>query len=195
MSSAMNTAAGDAADGQQRLAHTQANPQQAYELLLTLDNPPGPFAVVEGVAQYDVANEEQCGNINPLTGTAERITHQQAIVLQAVGPNQYRGTVYRDLMRDEDYYGRGVCHWQFSGAGALLKASDAAGQTRFTHFISAAQIEQGQTATRHYPAGDYPQVAGMADYGQAGKTDADSYVAALRDQLFSATLHASKAGL
>ena len=117
------------------------------------------------------------------------------IVLQAVGPNQYRGTVYRDLMRDEDYYGRGVCHWQFSGAGALLKASDAAGQTRFTHFISAAQIEQGQTATRHYPAGDYPQVAGMADYGQAGKADADSYVAALRDQLFSATLHASKAGL
>lgn len=192
MSSAPHPADVPASDNQQQRARTQAQPQQAYELLLTLDNPPGPFAVVEAVAQYDVVNEEQCGNINPLTGTAERITHQQAITLQPLGGNRYRGTVYADLMRDEDYYGRGVCHWQFSGAGALLKATGADGETRFTSFIDAQAIDQGQPATRHYPARDYPQVEEMADYAQPGKADADSYVPALRGQLFTATLQANK---
>lgn len=194
MSSANTPADAQASDGQQPQARTHDHPRQAVELLLTLDNPPGPFAVVEGVAQYDVVNEEQCGHINPLSGTAERITHQQAIALQAVGGNRYRATLYRDLMRDEDYYGRGVCQWQFSGAGALLKASGADGETRFTAFIDAQAIDQGHSATRHYPAADYPRVPGMDDYGQAGKADADSYVPALRAQLFTATLQANKAG-
>ncbi len=30
-----------------------------------------------------------------------------------------------DRMLDEDYYGRGVCHWEFTGAGAMLKATGA----------------------------------------------------------------------
>ena len=194
MSSAPHPADVPANDAQQQRARTQAHPQQAYELLLTLDNPPGPFAVVEGVAQYDVVNEDQCGHINPLTGTAERITHQQAITLEAVGPNRYRGTVYRDLMLDEDYYDRGVCQWQFSGAGALLKAGDTGGETRFTTFLDTQAIDQGLSATRHYPARDYPRVEEMADYAQPGKADPDSYVPGLRNQLFTATLQANKAG-
>lgn len=167
-------------------------PRQAYELLLTLADVPGPFAQVEGVAQYDVVNEDQCGHVNPLTGTAERITHQQPVALEQVGPGQYRGRVYLDLMLDEDYYGRGVCQWQFSGAGTLLKATGAAGETRFTAFIDAQAIAEGQTVTRLYPATDYPRVAEIDDYGQPGKADAGSYVATLRDQLFSATLQANK---
>lgn len=194
MSSAPPPADVPANNAAQQRARTQAHPQQAYELLLTLDNPPGPFAMVEAVAQYDVVNEEQCGHINPLTGTAERITHQQAIALEAVGNNRYRGTLYRDLMLDEDYYGRGVCQWQFSGAAALFKATGAEGETRFTAFIDTQAIDQGQPAARHYPATDYPRVAEMADYAQPGKADPDSYVPALRNQLFSATLQANKAG-
>ena len=188
MTSAPIPAVVPASEAPPQRARIQANPQQAIELVLTLDNPPGPFAVVEGVAQYDVVNEEQCGHINPLSGTAERITHQQAIILQATGPNRYRGTVYRDLMQDEDYYERGVCQWQFSGAGVLLKAGTTGGETRFTTFLDAQTIDHDSSTTRHYPATDYPRVDGMDDYAQPGKNQADAYAPALRSRLFAATL-------
>ena len=56
----------------------------------------------------------------------------------------------------------------------------------------ARAIAEGQTVTRLYPATDYPRVAEIDDYGQPGKADAGSYVATLREQLFSATLQANK---
>jgi hypothetical protein len=82
--------------------------EAGYELVLTLKDAPGPFAVVEGVAQYDVSNHEDCGRVLWATGTASRITSQEPVELRKVGENEYRGTFYLDRMQDEDYYGRGV---------------------------------------------------------------------------------------
>ncbi len=46
----------DVAAGGRGLARLNPAPKQAYELVLTVKDAPGPFAVVEGVAQYDVSN-------------------------------------------------------------------------------------------------------------------------------------------
>ena len=66
----------DVAAGGRGLARLNPAPKQAYELVLTVKDAPGPFAVVEGVAQYDVSNYEDCGRIIWSTGTASRITSQ-----------------------------------------------------------------------------------------------------------------------
>lgn len=67
----------DVAQGGRGLAKLNPNPRKAYELVLRLKDAPGDFALVKGVAQYDVTNEDQCGHIEPATGTAARITSQK----------------------------------------------------------------------------------------------------------------------
>ncbi len=62
----------DVAQGGRGLAKLNPSPRKAYELVLRLKDAPGDFAVVEGVAQYDVSNEDQCGHIEPATGTGWR---------------------------------------------------------------------------------------------------------------------------
>ena len=87
----------DVAQGGRGLAKLNPSPRKAYELVLRLKDAPGDFAVVEGVAQYDVINEDQCGHIEPATGTAARITSQEPVQLRKVADGEYRGrdTPYR----------------------------------------------------------------------------------------------------
>ncbi|MCF3499649.1 hypothetical protein B9Y75_03335 [Stenotrophomonas maltophilia] len=182
----------DVAQGGRGLAKLNPTPRKAYELVLRLKDAPGDFAVVEGVAQYDVTNEDQCGHIEPATGTAARITSQEPVELRKVADGEYRGTVYLDRMLDEDYYGRGVCKWEFSGAGAMLKATGADGETRFLSFIEAAPFVKGETKTRHYPRADYPRVNEIPDYGASGQEDPTKFRPELQNALFSASLEADE---
>ncbi len=190
MNQEITTAEKDVEQGGRGLAKLNPSPRQAFELVLRIDDAPGPFAVVEGVAQYDVTNEEQCGRIVPATGMAARITSQEPVQLKKVSDTEYRGTVYLDRMLDEDYYGRGVCHWKFSGAGAMLKATGADGETRFTAFIEADKFTSGTTLTRHYPDRDYPRVDSVPDFAQAGHEDPTRFRPELQDALFTTTLTA-----
>lgn len=190
MNQEITTAEKDVEQGGRGLAKLNPSPRQAFELVLRIDDAPGPFAVVEGVAQYDVTNEAQCGRIVPATGMAARITSQEPVQLKKVSDTEYRGTVYLDRMLDEDYYGRGVCHWKFSGAGAMLKATGADGETRFTSFIEADAFTAGTTLTRHYPDRDYPRVDSVPDFAQAGHEDPTRFRPELQDALFTTTLTA-----
>src|SRR6185437_14530257 len=94
MNQELASAESDVAQGGRGLAKLNPSPRKAYELVLRLHNPPGSFAVVEGVAQYDVSNEAQCGYIEPATGAPARITSQEPVTLRRVTDNEYRGTVY-----------------------------------------------------------------------------------------------------
>jgi hypothetical protein len=65
------------------------------------------------------------------------------VELRKVAEGEYRGTLYVDRMLDEDYYGRGVCKWEFTGAGAMLKATGAEEETRFLTFVDAKPLTEG----------------------------------------------------
>ncbi|MNC53437.1 hypothetical protein D3C75_1028450 [compost metagenome] len=160
--------------------------------MLRLKDAPGDFAVVEGVAQYDVINEDQCGHIEPATGTAARITSQEPVQLRKVADGEYRGTLYVDRMLDEDYYGRGVCRWEFSGAGAMLKATGAEGETRFLTFVDAKPLTDGSAHTLFYPEAAYPRAPLAANYPATGKANPADYVAELQGKLFTMSLSASE---
>ncbi|MDH0019130.1 MULTISPECIES: hypothetical protein [unclassified Stenotrophomonas] len=182
----------DVAAGGRGLAKLNPSPQQGYELVLTLKDAPGPFAVVEGVAQYDARNYAACGRIVPATGTAGRITSQEPIALRQVGENEYRGTFYLDRMQDEVYYGRGVCHWALTGVGAMLRATTGEADTRFLTFIDKERMDAGSRVTRHYPRADYPRIEEITGYGASGEEDPSSYRADLRNALFSTTTTVQK---
>lgn len=182
----------DVAAGGRGLAKLNPAPKQAYELVLTLKDAPGPFAIVEGVAQYDVSNYEDCGRIIWSTGTASRITSQEPVELRKVSDGEYRGTLYVDRMLDEDYYGRGVCHWEFTGAGAMLKATGAEEETRFLTFVKAEPLTEGKTHTLYYPDAAYPRAPLAANYPATGKADPADYVAELQGKLFTMSLSASE---
>lgn len=177
----------DAGQNERGLAKLNPTPRQAHELVLKIADAPGPFEVVEGSAQYDVINEQECGRIVPATGRTGRITSKEEVKLQQVSDNEYRGTVYLDLMQDEDYYGRGVCQWKFSGAGAMLKATGADGETRFLSFIQADRFVKGDTETRHYADMGYPRDA-MDNYADYGEDAPEGFKLELRGSLFSVTL-------
>lgn len=195
------TAEADVAAGGHGLATLNPQPRRTYALVLAVGNAPGPFAHVQGVAQFDVSNEQECGRIQPETGRAGRITSQEPIVLNPSGNGQYRGLFHLDQLQDEDYYGRGVCQWQFTGAGVLLKATGAEQDTRFLAFVDARRLLAGEQVTLHYLRRDYPRAAPLAgatgsaaidDFPATGEEDPDRYRPELRDQLFTLTLSAEE---
>lgn len=182
----------DVAAGGRGLAKLNPAPKQGYELVLILKDAPGPFAVVEGVAQYDARNYAACGRIVPATGTAGRITSQEPIALRQVGENEYRGTFYLDRMQDEDYYGRGVCHWALTGVGAMLRATTGEADTRFLTFIDKERMDAGSPLTLYYPRVAYPRAELAANYPASGKENPSEYKEELRDALFSTTTTVQK---
>lgn len=192
MNQEITTAEQDVENGGRGLAKLNPSPRQAFELVLSIADAPGAFAVVEGVAQYDVTNEQECGRIIPATGMAARITSQEPVQLKKVSDTEYRGTVHLDRMLDADYYDRGVCRWKFSGAGAMLKATGGVGETRFLSFIAADRFISGGSETRYYADMGYPRES-LDDYADYGENAADEFKPELRGSLFSATLMGKEA--
>ncbi|MBD8696681.1 hypothetical protein [Stenotrophomonas sp. CFBP 13718] len=192
MNQEIATAEQDVEQGGRGLAKLNPAPRQAYQFVLKIDDAPGPFTVVNGTAQYDVVNEQECGRIVPATGRAGRITSKEPVELKKISDTEYQGTVYLDRMLDEDYYDRGVCQWKFSGAGATLKATGAEGETRFVSFIDADRFVKGERETQHYADLGYPRDE-MDNYADYGKDAPEGFKPELRDALFSVTLTGKEA--
>ncbi len=164
------------------------DPQRAYRIVMTIDNAPGPFAMIEGSAQYDVINNNECGYIDPGTETISRINTHPPIEWKPIGASQYEATVYADLMLDEDYYGRGVCRWELTEVRARLKATGAEAETRFVPGISAEEIMLGSTVKSYFwGAGRYPR-SQMEDFVDFGEKSPDEFKTEIRDQLFTITM-------
>jgi hypothetical protein len=164
------------------------NPKQAYRIEMRIENAPGPFGLVEGSAHYDVQNHDECGKINNIAGTIPRIMASPEITWVHKGEGVYETVVHADRLLDEDYYGRGVCHWAMTGAGAILKATGAEGETRFLPNISAADVVSGKAVTLHFVADRYPTVEAYKDFADFGETDLTSFKPEFQDKVFTVTL-------
>jgi hypothetical protein len=172
------------------------NPKDAYRIVMTIENAPGPFAFVEGAAQYDVTNDNECGRINRVAGTISRITTNPPIQWEKRSDTEYVATVYTDLMIDDDYYGRGVCHWEFTEARGRLKATGAEIETVFVPGISAEQIRAGQAVTSYfwnqsYPA-DRPPPSNGQGFSDFGQKDLETVPINKKGEFFSITLTPSR---
>ena len=175
-------------------------PTQAYEIRLTLANASdlssaadgkSPFTVVEGTAQFDASNGARCGQSNALSGHVPTLTSHEPFRLSRISATEYAGTVYSDMLLNEDYHGREVCHWALTEARVALRARADIADTRFVAGLSAKEVLAGGTQVRHFWKGYYPRFEDghHADYG---RDQLDAVPADKLDEFFTVTLTARK---
>lgn len=144
------------------------NPKRAYVITMKVEGAPGPFAVVRGVAQYDVENAPECGRYLKFAGVYPDMTSMESFPLTRVSDTEYEGRVYFDLLLDEDYFGRGVCRWKFMQAQVALKATGGKQETEFLPYLRAKAIHAEESQTRYFWKGRYPrsQTENFPSFGQ-----------------------------
>jgi hypothetical protein len=103
------------------------NPRMRYEVTVRIDDAPGPFDTVDGTVDYRVSNAD-CVPLTPITGATILPSKRVPLKLTPIGNNTYRGELFADLLQDEDYFGKGVCHWSIvaTGVEARVKKMDFA---------------------------------------------------------------------
>jgi len=153
-----------------------------YEITMLIKDAPGPFESIKGYMLYKVVNE-QCSPFEKFAGIYRPPMEQDLpFTLTRVNDHEYKGTVYLDLLQDEDYYGKGTCHWSMPFVLANLKF----GEATFAPHISQAEIIQQQATTRYFPKSGYGDNS-IKDMSYGGTTMSDT-VAQYRDEFFSITL-------
>jgi hypothetical protein len=173
------------------------NPVQAYRITMRLDNPPGPFGSMVALAQYDVTETECLPPPRENHGHKWPVpTEDVPIELARVSDTEYTGIVYVDRMLDEDYYGRGVCHWQLIQARVHLKATgDAKGETLFIPSFPFAKIDVSGSQRTFFWKGHYPgdPESTLEEFPYIGHADRSAMAADITDEdVFSVTLTASR---
>ncbi|UGB38847.1 hypothetical protein [Frateuria soli] len=125
------------------------HPVQRYELIATVDAP-GEFDSVEGYLSYDVTNVE-CVPKNPVEGARNVPNTSRSFVMIRVDAHTWKGSFYRDLLQDEDYFGLGVCHWDI---GTVSPGFVVHGQTFGPGLMLPAMLSD-QPFSRYFSKSDY----------------------------------------
>lgn len=157
------------------------NPERAYVITMKIEGAPGPFAVVRGSAQYDVENAPECGRYLKFAGVHPGMTSMENFPLTQISGNEYQGTVYADLLLDEDYFGRGVCRWKFMQAQVVLKAADTDEETRFLPSLRAEDVYAEIHETRYFRKEIYPRDVKMDRLPSFGQTDRSKFAPDISD--------------
>jgi len=165
--------------GKRAMVEHTVNPQptQAYQIIMTLADAPGPFAFMQGLVQYEVINQECLSPPEDNPGGANtHLTRFLPFELTRVSDVQYTGTVYADGLLDEDYYGRGACRWQLTRAYVRLKATGAMSETLFSASIPGEPLLAESTEKIYFLKASYPRhpdslVDSYSDSGQPDITN------------------------
>lgn len=166
------------------------HPTMRYEITLTIKDAPGPFDSISGFMQYDVANE-QCSPFDKFVGIHRKPPGQTPpIVFGRTSDDVYTGTLYLDLLQDEDYYGLGVCHWGMNYAVVALKI----GESTFSPDISQEHIVSGIPMVMYFPKRAYGNnaIKDMLYDGVIEGTPGAAYMDIHRNEFFSVTLSAKE---
>jgi hypothetical protein len=121
------------------------HPKMRYEVIMTIQGAPGPFDSIDGAVQYKVSNDH-CVPLTPISGATLSPEKSVPLELSHVSDNVYKGTLYVDLLRDEDYYGLGVSHWSVVAATVSLKVKKA----DFSPDLFADGILKQASETRYF---------------------------------------------
>lgn len=159
-------------------------PRARYDITVKVANAPGPFDRVEGMIDYRVDNEA-CVPLTPVAGATVAPEKRVPIVLIPAGGNVYKGEIYADLLQDEDYYGKGVCHWSIVAASANLSVK----QVDFSAPLFHDDLLKGTPMTRYYSNRSYATT--QIKRVDTGETDRAQY----QDEasaMFSVTVRAQE---
>lgn len=165
------------------------NPRQRYDVTMTLADAPGAFESINGFMQFDVVNKECLPppDSNPGGYTSPVPTRSIPFNLEPSPNGGYTGAVFTDGMIDEDYHGRGVCHWELVNVQVQLKATGSESETLFMADFYGKELSAGQSKTIYYWKRRYPQEQGFDDYPESGRIDLGQVPAEKLHEFFSIT--------
>jgi hypothetical protein len=162
------SAAGNGSTAESIQAKFRLNPapKQAYRVTLNIDDAPGPFAVIEGFAQY--VAEDCTYMINKAAGVPAHPQKIIPIAYKKIDERTYETMIYIDAMQDEDYFGQGVCRWNLVVVSAELRATGAKGETRFFASLSLDSLLANKAQTKQHETKRYPTDAALPDFTSMG---------------------------
>lgn len=172
----LTSAVTDQAAGQVEVRFKQnPSPKNAYRVMLNLAEAPGPFAKIEGFAQYTARD---CSYV--INEAAGAMAHPEKLIpvnYTKVDDRTYAGIVHTDGMQDEDYFGKGVCHWSLVVVSAQMRATGAAGETRFFASLPRDALLAQEPQTSRHERKRYPSDAAVPDFSSLGldPTSEDSF--------------------
>lgn len=157
-------------------------PRQRYEVTLQIHQPPGSFEnTARGWVYYRVVND-RCVPLTPFEGATIYPDKTVAFTVTRVSDTVYRGTFFADRLKDQDYYGLGVCHWAINTLGIELKGNGVAYNTA----MSGADLTSGKPVPTYYLVTEYQ---GKLGFMQAnGTTNRELFRAQPPGNVFDMTL-------
>jgi hypothetical protein len=161
------------------------HPKMRYEITLTIEDAPGPFESVTAYTNFET--DTNCVPEAPITagnyGSKYPVGHSVLVAFHTVGANTYQGTMYMDLLQDEDYYGLGVCHWRVTSFSVPMKA----GEVTFGPAITGDEIASRQPKVEYFPKSYFGDPSVIKDTHTGGMPMSES-VARAPGKFFSTTL-------
>lgn len=159
------------------------DPKQRYEITMTINGAPGEFKNIEGVVQYEVSNDSCVPLTDPISGVKQTPRQTINFNYSRISDTEFRGVFYADLLKDEDYFGMGVCTWSLKSVRYDLETA----ATVFTPYILKIKIADGAEKTTYYTDLEFfeTRIPGMVI---VGTTDRSEFGDEFKDKIFSITL-------
>lgn len=121
------------------------HPAMHYALAVVIDGAPGAFDSVDASADYGVT-DYGCVPEQPVSGARHLPGKHVPLRLVKASDTTYTTEIYVDLLKDEDYFGKGVCHWKLAG----ITAEAAKRRMRFITPVSARTFSERKSETRYF---------------------------------------------
>ncbi|MCF7221655.1 hypothetical protein [Marilutibacter chinensis] len=174
------------------------DPQHKRRLRVRIENAPGAFGWVHGTMQFNVDNTECLPPPKDNPGGHTSPVPMQMIPFELVreSDGEYVATVFTDGMIDEDYHGRGVCHWKLLNVQVQLKATGADSETLFMADMFGRELAAGEEKTIYYTKQSYPRhpETKLEKPFSSGQTDRSKMASYLTDDdTFTITLTTQEA--
>jgi hypothetical protein len=134
-------------DADIRLNH---DPKHLYVLTIAIHDAPGSFDHAEAWASYEVQNPG-CVPLTPFEGATITPTKTIPLELSRRADSSYIATMVLDQLVDQDYFGQGMCHWAFTGAGATFTS----GVVSFNTYLGADDVTGERRSERFYSNRSY----------------------------------------
>lgn len=126
---------------------------QDYRLALRFAGLPAAPGRIRATADFEVDNLDCVPKDygKAVGGVRLAPRHSVELALEPMGDGAYAAVLYADALRDEDYYGLGVCRWALRTATVHFHSP----ATHFVGGLDAAQIESEATIVQHYLVRDF----------------------------------------
>jgi len=144
------------------------HPTKRYGIIVTFENAPGPFDSIEAHVDYGVT-DYSCVPEQPISGARLLPSKRVDLKLRKISETTYETDMYVDLLKDKDFYSKGVCHW----SAALFSVIVRRGRMKFITPSPDFKYPADNQEVRYFSFAAYQQSS--TDMRNTGNTDRDAY--------------------